>query len=374
MPESQKNPSVWPAYEPETSAERRRISWSIFWIYTTRIGRICFLYLPIPLTLLCMALDYRSHSDLKYLASACAFFVGFALVTVFSVYTLMRTLIALSGSLRLHRKTQNAWVHGSIELISYGILLFYFEFLRPHLNPNVLPLSKQLPVTFLTLPVIAVVIHFTFYAEYFTRAYRSLRQAMAEAQHYSLKSQMQPHFVFNFMNDLSELVPKDAKKARILTQTLSNFYREILQNSKAVTSPLDSEIQIVQHYLELKKLRLGEQLSFHIDIPEDAKKLLIPSLMMQTLVENAVKHGIAKSSQPGSIDFKVRKEYGGLYHFQLTNSGPAYDPKTAFGTGLGNTKTRLHLLAGEQHGFKIQPLPNGTLVEFFIPENFSGKN
>lgn len=344
--------------------------WNIFQSYTGRYARLCFLYLPLPLLLVFLGLDYlpgwRTHDLSKMFMGALAI-IFFSVTTVFVLFTVIRFFIALSGSLQAHQKTQSAWFHLIVQSLCYVVIIAYLQYLRPILDPNVLSFSREFPNTFIALPLLALTIYFLLYGQYFANAYRQTHRTMLEAQYNTLKSQLQPHFLFNSINSLVELIDTDSDRARDMAQKLADLYREILANSKAPTSTLRSEISIVQNYLDLSKVRFGERVSFSLKVPEDAEGIFIPSLILQTLVENCVKHGIAKSTDPCYIRLEVWKD-ADLYRFRLTNSGEPYSSTAKMGTGLTNTMERLKLLAGERHNFRIAAFPNGTVVEFSVPE------
>lgn len=208
---------------------------------------------------------------------------------------------------------------------------------------------------------------------YFYYAYNEAKKkilanevALSEARYQTLEHQMRPHFLFNALNSLAELIETKEENAARMTQKLSDLYRRILQNSKTKTSSLESEIEIARSYLELEKLRLGNRLDYSIDVPD--KEIYLPSLMLQTLVENAIKHGVAKSVEGGRVDVLIREE-NGLYHLTVSNTGEPFKQRSTEGNGLANTKERLNLLYGKQHKFNIESTSAETTANFY----FTGK-
>lgn len=187
-----------------------------------------------------------------------------------------------------------------------------------------------------------------------------LKTATLEAQYSTLKSQLRPHFLFNALNSLSELIENgNSAEAAAMTQKLSDLYRQILRNSKSRTSPLSSELDIVARYLEIERLRFEERVRFSVEAPANADKIYVPSLMLQTLVENAVKHGIAPSLAGGEIAVAVKALPAGGFLASVENSGKPYDAQpvgknTPLGTGLRNTRERLGLLYGPNSDFQIR--------------------
>jgi LytS/YehU family sensor histidine kinase len=198
----------------------------------------------------------------------------------------------------------------------------------------------------------------------------ALRAIAAESKYHTLEHQMRPHFLFNALNSLAELIESGHERAAEVTHLLSDLYRQILTNSKLKTASVDSEIDIARRYLELEQLRFGSRLHFTIRVAESAKDLFIPSLILQTLVENAVKHGIAKSIDGGTIDVEVSQTADQRYYLQVSNTGAVYKDTGLNGTGLVNTRERLALLYGDRHQFRIHQNGDGKTVAGFY---FSGE-
>ncbi len=195
------------------------------------------------------------------------------------------------------------------------------------------------------------------------------RAEAAEARYHVLENQMRPHFLFNALNSLAELIESGREDAAETTYKLSNLYRRILANSGLKTASLESEVGITRDYLELEQLRFGSRLRFEFRLPKNCETVFLPSLMLQTLVENAVKHGIAPSVEGGDVLIEIRSETGG-YRLNVENSGSALKSELSEGTGLANTQARLGLLYGDRHGFQLRKEPNRTIASF----HFSGEN
>ncbi|MCB0379240.1 MAG: histidine kinase [Bdellovibrionales bacterium] len=191
--------------------------------------------------------------------------------------------------------------------------------------------------------------------------------AQAEAQYSLLESQMQPHFLFNSLNVLSELIYVDPDMATAMTQKLADLYREILHNSKAKFSTLESEISILQKYIEIQKIRFGERIHFNADVSPAFYNLQIPSLMLQTLVENAIKHGISPKKEGGEIDLSVKRD-GKFFEVCISNTGNLYKGHQVSkrSTGLQNTINRLDITYGNKHQFEIFSDGKRTYVKFRI--------
>lgn len=193
----------------------------------------------------------------------------------------------------------------------------------------------------------------------------ALKVVVAEARYHTLEQQMRPHFLFNALNSLAELIESGQENSAKMTHTLANLYRQILTNSGMKTAPLKSEIDIARGYLEIEKIRFGKRLKFSFNISSDDENLFLPSLVVQTLVENAIKHGIAKSVEGGEVAVELARLNNRLYQLRVTNTGKPFAGNESNGTGLANTRARLELLYGKLHQFNIATDEAGRTVASF---------
>lgn len=196
-----------------------------------------------------------------------------------------------------------------------------------------------------------------------------LRAVVAEARYNALEQQMRPHFLFNALNSLAELIESGEERAAEVAYRLSELYRLILANSQAKTSPLSTEIEIVERYLEIEQLRFGKRLSFSFAIPQECRSLAAPSLVLQTLVENAIKHGVAKSLAGGRIEIGIAPTTDGRHVLSVSNTGAQLPAEVGAGTGIENTRARLALLYGERSDFRLRREADGRTIASFT---FSG--
>ncbi len=182
-----------------------------------------------------------------------------------------------------------------------------------------------------------------------------------------IKSQLNPHFIFNSMNSIRALVEEDPKLAKDAITRLSNILRGSLMLGKKEVITLSEEMQLVQDYLLLEKTRFEERLTINYSIDENAFDWLVPPLMIQTLAENGIKHGISKLTKGGRIFIQAFVQDNVLC-IKLVNSGN-YDENKAVETGFGlvNTKQRLQLLFGNKANFEIKNLKNEVEVVVLIP-------
>lgn len=257
-----------------------------------------------------------------------------------------------------------------IACIGVTLGVFPGEYLKSYLFQKPIT-ADQIPFYILSGCILGIGATFFLYFRQYKAKYERIQTSTIEAQYNTLKAQTNPHFLFNSLNSLSELIISDSKSASEVTQKLADLYREILTNSKHKTCSLKSEMSIARKYLELEKIRFGPRLHFELDEPENSENIYVPSLIVQTLVENAVKHGISKSVDGGKVCVVIRSTASDLYRVEVSNTGaPFTEGQPGSGTGLANTKERLKLIYGEMSDFKIECQKDlGTLVTFQLSGN-----
>jgi two-component sensor histidine kinase len=185
----------------------------------------------------------------------------------------------------------------------------------------------------------------------------------------TLKAQLNPHFMFNALNSIRALVDEDPKKAQTAITQLSNILRYSLRTERIESVPLEEEIRTIEDYLSLESIRFEERLRTNIAIDPKVVKIEIPPLMIQTLVENGIKHGISSKAEGGIIDISACQENDRLI-VRIRNTGSVNEKalKEATGFGIQNTKQRLTLLYGENASFTIKNEDNElVLAELIIP-------
>lgn len=194
-----------------------------------------------------------------------------------------------------------------------------------------------------------------------------------EAQLRMLRYQLNPHFLFNTLNAISTLIlEKNTLVANEMVSKLSNFLRYSLDKDPMQKVDLDHEISTMKLYLEIEQVRFEERLKVEISMTDDAAKALVPSLILQPLVENAIKYAIASRVDGGTISI-IAKKYAGDLVIDVIDDGPGLDIKPgeipAFGgVGIANTRERLNELYGDRHSCKFIPsLPHGLKIEIRIP-------
>jgi two-component system LytT family sensor kinase len=222
-----------------------------------------------------------------------------------------------------------------------------------------------------------------YFAMFFFRNYKKeeierlkWESAIKDFELNKLKSQLNPHFVFNALNSIRSLVDEDPHKAKSAITQMSNILRNSLLADRAKTIPLGEELRTVNDYLNLEKLRYEERLGVQMSIEDNTLGIQVPPMMIQTLVENAVKHGISKQVSNGFIEVKSYLEKG-LLKVSIRNSGQL-GSATSSSTGFGilNTLQRLELLygAGQATFDIVQEGENVVAATLVIPTNLPARS
>jgi phosphotransferase system IIB component len=193
--------------------------------------------------------------------------------------------------------------------------------------------------------------------------------AVKEFELRTLRSQLNPHFMFNALNSIRALIKEDPQNAQTAVTKLSNILRYALKIERAESVPLEEEIEAVENYLALEKIRFEERLKYEINVDSKSGRVEVPPMMVQTLVENGIKHGITKRTEGGIINIETRLNDSRL-HIKIKNTGQI-DPdalKVSTGFGINNTKHRLSLIYGEKAKFQISNQnEKEVLAELIIP-------
>ena len=346
-----------------------REEWRSYWREFARYKRYPVWGLLLALVPYSYNYSYWKERDMEWLGLLLSLNVSFsitAMIFVFvgSVYAVLMVIHIRTG-LTLKRRS-------ALQFILVGLGIASGVWLGMYVNSLVLkqPLKGSILFPALLLSGVAglgFAVHIA-YRQAKEEAL-ALQAAVAESKYRVLEHQMRPHFLFNALNSLAELIESGHEGAAEMTHLLSDLYRQILANSKRKTAPVESEVEIARRYLELEKLRFGPRLNFSLHVAEELKGVYLPSLMLQTLVENAVKHGISKSVGGGSVTVEVRKAEDERYQVRVENTGEEYRP-AAVGTGLENTRARLDLLYNDRHQFGITAAGDHRTVASFF---FSGE-
>lgn len=186
---------------------------------------------------------------------------------------------------------------------------------------------------------------------------------LMQAQLAELRTQLQPHFLFNTLNSIAALIPKNAKLATEMVMNLSDLLRMTLREPQRGQIQLSEELKLLQHYVDIQRLRFGERLSFQVEANDDALNAYVPPLLLQPLVENAIRHGLEASDQTEHITVrghlegdKLLLEISNTFNGEPDESRP---PASSTGVGLTNTQARLKVQYGDQHFFQAGQRADG---------------
>ena len=199
-----------------------------------------------------------------------------------------------------------------------------------------------------------------------------LQALLTQARLDALRSQLNPHFLFNTLNAVSALVERDPRGVRRMIARLSNLLRYTLEESAEQEVPLTRELDLLSEYVELMQIRFQGKLNVAMHVDDTARGALVPSLILQPLLENAIKHGTSRlvGATVGEIEIGARRD-GDDLRVSVVDNGPGSTPGVASeGTGVGliNTTARLRQMYGAAYGVTLRARPEGgTIAEIVLP-------
>jgi two-component system, LytTR family, sensor kinase len=217
--------------------------------------------------------------------------------------------------------------------------------------------------------IVSVTHALSYYSKYQEREVRAaeLERRLTEARLQALQMQLNPHFLFNTLHAISSLVHKDAEAADRMISRLSDLLRYTLESTQAHEVPLQQELQILDRYLEIEQTRFGARLSVQKEIAPEALPVMVPNLILQPIVENAIKHGIEPHARPGVIRICASRGSGLILEVRDNGKGLRADSQRER-VGISNTRARLEQLYPSAHQFEMANLPEGGLcVRMEIP-------
>jgi two-component system, LytTR family, sensor kinase len=299
-------------------------------------------------------------------------------------------LLARRFELRKHFP-RNLFIHLAASIILSGFVLsaasplvWYLGYVNLARNPTLAILWRNnafsayyfhqgLTIYWTTL----VVAHALYY-------YRGLREReaqtarltaqLAQAQLQALKMQIHPHFLFNTLNSISALLHKDVEAADRMIARLGDFLRLTLKSSDAQIVDFEQELEFLKCYLDIEHIRFQDRLTVEMDIDPNALTAMIPNLILQPIVENAVRHGVARQTDPGHITIRARRE-GERLIMRVEDNGPGLKVKSnGSGIGISNTRARLEQFYGGDFSFQIaNSAERGTSVTLDVPAFIEGE-
>lgn len=297
------------------------------------------------------------------------------LVSWFAVLVFAPLLIALALRFRFTegnvKRALFAHVAGlAAFLVIGGAMMGGLEWLLPW-NPRRLPLFEAmlhavpayLAVDVLTYAaIVAAVQSWAFAREARARevATAKLQMQLAEARLHTLNAQLQPHFLFNALNTISALVREQPKRAEALIARFSELLRESLGTDGVTSTSLATELDLLKKYLEIQQARFGDRLQVRIDVPAELMNLSVPRFLLQPIVENAIRHGVAPQPQPGMVTVAAERLNGTLSIFvDDTGAAPPLRVENETGLGLAITRARLEEFARNEGTLQLADGPDG---------------
>lgn len=196
-----------------------------------------------------------------------------------------------------------------------------------------------------------------------------LKALIREAELHALKSQINPHFLFNSLNSVSSLTVSNPERAQEMVINLSNFMRYSLQHDETETVSLKKELENIKLYLSIEKVRFGKKLNTEFEIDEVCEKLRIPNMILQPLFENAIKYGVYETTEQVTIKTKCVCEGGDLKVKIVNDYDPAAVSKKGEGIGLRNIRQRLAIIYKKPELMKIVDHKTSFEVNLTIPQN-----
>jgi two-component system, LytTR family, sensor kinase len=211
----------------------------------------------------------------------------------------------------------------------------------------------------------------SYYLKYQERTVRAaeLEKRLTEAKLQALQMQLNPHFLFNTLHAISSLMHQNVEAADRMLAKLSDLLRYALESTDSQEVPLRKELDFLTRYLEIEQTRFGERLQVRLQIDPATMDASVPNLILQPLVENAIKHGIEPHARPGIVELRAQRHDGALrLEVEDNGAGLQSGKPSGFGVGLSNTRARLEQLYGNEHRLEmLTGARGGLLVRLCIP-------
>ena len=201
----------------------------------------------------------------------------------------------------------------------------------------------------------------------------TLVRQTAEAELVALRAQINPHFLFNALNTVAALIAEKPDEAEATVESLAGLFRDVLTASGRPNVPLRDELRLVGRYLAVETARFGDALAVSVDASAEALERSVPAFAVQTLVENAVKHGVERRRGGGAVSITAAVDAAGALVVEVADTGvgiPALfggAEADVFGVGLGNVAARLRRVYGSDDGLRIASSPAGTTATLTLP-------
>lgn len=320
---------------------------------------------------LIMHKEGRHHSWLPLFLTELAIWVPWALATPFISRLALRHTFIRGQVVRI--AAMHLMVFATLSIVTEAWSAYLQVLFNPWGNrrpPEFLDtLSTSLLYQALTfLIVYALILAVTFVLDSRERMARQMTEAarlneeLSKAQLAALRRQMEPHFMFNTLNAIAGLVRGQKNESAVnMIVGLSEFLRRASETSHRAQVTLEEEVEYLQRYVDIQKVRFGERLRVTLDIPAELRRAQVPNLLLQPLVENAIKHGISQRVSGGTIHVAGECDQNNL-RLRVYNEGPHFPTDwqaTHTGVGIGNLRTRLQILHGDQSELSLKPVDTG---------------
>jgi two-component system LytT family sensor kinase len=293
-------------------------------------------------------------------------------LAIFALWALLTPLVLwLAGRLPLDRgRRLRAWcAHLALALAMSTLHVALMSLLVWPSLPDGVPFAALMINHGIGLGATNVLLYFGVLAAAHARAYlqryRDGERARAQAELAALRAQLHPHFLFNALNALGELVHRDAALAEHLILKLSNLLRRVLGRGTAEFVPLAEEIAFTEAYLDIQRALMDARLRTAIDVPDALLTLPVPGMLLQPLIENAIRHGLAPRRDGGVLRIEARRERGMLRLVVDNDAGVVTTPGE--GIGLANVRARLRVLYGDAARLDIEPGAQSFRVVIELP-------
>jgi LytS/YehU family sensor histidine kinase len=182
-----------------------------------------------------------------------------------------------------------------------------------------------------------------------------------------LRAQIEPHFLFNTLATVRTLAHTDPRTAAVLVDSLLRYFTAALPKLRNEDSSLEEEVELIEAYLRIQQVRMGARLSYNVTIPDGLKCVRVPSVMLLTLVENAIRHGVGPAADGGSVAVSATRK-SAVLALKVTDSGLGMQAQVGYGSGLANIRARLRLIYKGRASFSLDPVsPRGVVATIRIP-------
>jgi len=300
---------------------------------------------------------------------------NFAEAYIWVLFTPLIYAIALRYGLNDHSWRKSLAIHIPLSLLVAMLgawLLIHMAMLLDWSDTSIPFLTRLLGLALQDLPRYFVTLGVAYCVRLRERETESsqLEARLAQAQLEILRSQMEPHFLFNALNSIATLTRIDPASAERMTLKLASFLRVSLDCAGSQEIPLKQELDFLQNYIDIQMSRFRDRLTVRLDVDPSLLSAPVPSLILQPLVENAIRHGIAKSAAPGHVNITAARDNGSIKIEVVDNGAGAkhYPTEEREGLGLRNTRARLQQLYGDHHRLHLENAPGGGCrVSMVIP-------